>query len=143
MAGTFSASVKGWSEKAKRNLDLVVKGSAQDVTELMSRRVQGVSVGGTFVEGFVPVGKTSGLINSLGFALNALPQAGGGDYLATLVGMELGDTFTATFSIEYARSIEYGWTTKSGSRVPGRFMVRGAVQQWQTIVSANAAQFQD
>lgn len=143
MAGTFTASVRNWSEKAKRNAEFVVRGAIQDVTEQMSRRVEGITLGGAFVEGYVPVGKTSGLVNSLGFALNGPVSATGGSYTATLAGMDLGDTFTAAFTIEYARHVEYGRTTSTGKHVPGRFFVRNAVQQWEAFVAANAAKFGD
>ena len=34
MNGTFTAQIRNFSEKAKRNIDLVIKQSAQDVFEI-------------------------------------------------------------------------------------------------------------
>lgn len=139
MAGTFTASVKDWSEKAKRNADLVVKRSIQDTAELMTRRQPSIKETGTYEEGKVPV-DTGELINSQAVSING-GVAGQGDvsYAAIMQGMELGDTFQAVFTAPHARPIEYGVTGK----FPGRFYVREAVQQWQNTVAKNAAKLKD
>ena len=138
MKNTFVADVRGWTEKAKRNAELVVKGSIQDTGELTTRRAAGISAGGTHKEGFVPVA-TSELINSQVVSLNGAP-IGTGDisYAAMITGMDLGDTFEMVFTADHARPKEYG----HGS-AQGWFFVRNAVQQWPTIVAQNAAQFKD
>lgn len=135
----FSAQVRAWTEKAKRNADLVVKGSIADVGEVMVRRQAGVAqTGGSFKEGFVPV-DTGELINSQQVEINGGVVAKGPvDYSAAVVGMEIGDAVKAVFTAPHARAMEYGT-----SRFAGRFFVRNAVQQWQTIVDQNAAQFRD
>jgi len=139
MAGKFSAQVRAWTEKAKRNADLVVKGSIADVGEIMTRRQAGVAqTGGSFKEGFVPV-DTGELINSQQVEINGgVIATGDVDYSAAVVGMEIGDAVKAVFTAPHARPMEYGT-----SRFAGRFFVRNAVQQWQAIVDANAAQFKD
>lgn len=136
MAMSFSASVRGWTEKAKRNATYVVRGSVQDVGELMTRRAAGVTDGGTVRPGFVPV-VTGELINSQQVGINGgVIATGAVDYSAVVAGMDLGDRIEAVFTAEHARPKEYG----HGSQ-PGWFFVRGAVQQWPVIVAQNAAQF--
>ena len=132
---TFSATVKGWSEKAKRNAGLVVKASAQEVFERATRRQPSVKeTGGAFEVGKVPV-DTGELINSFQARLNDLTQGGAANYEGVILGMELGDTVSGVFTAKHARPIEYGVTGKFA----GRFYVREAVQDWQTIVATQAA----
>lgn len=146
MALSFTASVRGWTDKAKRNADLVVKGSISDVGELMTRRQPSVKeTGGSFKEGFVPVDKSE-LINSQQVEINGGVVASGDvDYSAAIANMEIGDAVRAVFTAPHARRMEYGFSgTDSLGRTynqAGRFFVRNAVQQWQTVVAQNAAQF--
>jgi hypothetical protein len=129
------ANLGQWSEKVQRNLDLVVKGSIQDVGEIMTRRQPSIKETGTFEVGKVPV-DTGELINSQEGSLNGgVVAAGDIDYAALVAGMELGDTVQAVFTAPHARPMEYGVSGK----FPGRFFVRNAVQNWQAIVHANAA----
>ena len=67
----------------------------------------------------------------------------GPDFAAALAGFDLGEEIVVGFTAKHARPIEYGRTTSTGRVVPGRFFVRGAVQQWQRVVEANAALFRD
>ena len=135
----FTADVRNWTEKARRNAELVVRGSIADVGELMTRRQASVKdTGGSFREGFVPV-DTGELISSQEVAINGgVVGQGVVSYEAVVGGMDLGDTVQAVFTAPHARFMEYGT-----GNIAGRFFVRNAVQQWQTIVDANAAQFRD
>lgn len=139
MAGTFTADVRRWTEKARRNADLVVRGAAQDVCELMTRRQASITETGTYREGFVPV-DTGELIASQVVSLNG-GSIGRGDvsYAALVMGMDAGDVLEAVFTADHARPMEYGVSGRFG----GRFFVRNAVQQWPTVVQANAALFKD
>ena len=137
MTQTFTASVRGWSQKALNNTELVLRGSIQDTAELMTRRQASVKeTGGAFKVGFVPVDEGE-LINSQQVEING-GVVGTGDvsYAALIAGLDLGDVFQAVFTAEHARPQEYGT-----SKFPGRFFVRNAVQQWDVIVQQNAAQF--
>lgn len=144
MTQSFAAQVQNWSEKAKRNAELVVRGAAQDVAELASIPRDGIVRGAPFQVGVVPVDQgqligsltveINGGLTGTGNAASATPP----DYSAALAGFEIGDVVQVAFSAPYARAIEYG-----ANGVPGRFMVRGAVQQWQAVVDANAALFKD
>lgn len=139
MTSRFSADVRRWTAKARRNADLVVRGSAQDVCELMTRRQASITETGTYREGFVPV-DSGELIGSQVVSLNGA-EIGRGEvsYAALVAGMDAGDVLEAVFTADHARPIEYGVSGKFG----GRFFVRNAIQQWPTIVEQNAAQFKD
>ena len=140
--GKFLADVTAWSDKALRNVDLVLKASAQDVGELMQVRQASKKETGTYVEGKVPVDKGV-LVGSLRARLNggtvAVGVVGQGiDMSAAVAGFEAGDVLEVAYTAGHARPMEYG----SGTR-PGRFFVRNAVIQWDAIVQANAARFKD
>lgn len=143
MAKSFSAQIKNWSDKARRNIDLVVKQSAQDVLGEMTETVTGITRGGQFQEGKLPVADGN-LANSLTYEINgAAVGSGAGGYTAAIAGMEMGDSLIAAFSTDYDMRIEYGFTgTDALGRKynqPGRFFVRNAAQKWPKFVSENAA----
>lgn len=152
MTQTFAASIEAWSEKAIRNAELVVKGSAADVSEIMTRRQPSVAdTGGTFAEGRVPV-DTGELIGSVVVEIAGVRTAQGSkgqppDFTAGILSMELGQDIVVAFTAPYARRLEYGFSgTDSLGRTystQGRFFVRDAIQQWETIVAQNAALFED
>lgn len=128
MAGNFTATIQNWNAKVERNLDLVVRQSCQDVTEEMSKRQP--SGGGQV--GRVPV-DTGELINSQSAGLGG--GHGGADFSAVAAQVKAGDVMTAVYEAPHAPFIEYG--TSRG--IKPHFFVKTAVQQWQAIVSANAA----
>jgi len=135
----FAAQVKNWSEKATRNMELVAKGAISDVVEVMTRRQASIKETGTYMEGFVPVDEGA-LIDSQIAAINgSVVAAGDIDHEAYIAGVEIGDIYEAGFTADHARHMEYGFTHTSGTIVPGRFFVRNALQNWQSIVDANAA----
>ena len=139
MAGTFTASVENWSNKAKRNAVLIVRQSIQDTAEMMSERQPSVKVtGGTFEVGKVPV-DTGELVNSQLARING-GTVGSGEvsYAAVVSGMELGDVVEAVFTAQNPRPIGYGT-----SKFAGRFYVREAVQRWQATVAKNADRLRD
>ena len=139
----FEAQQRAWSQKALANTEAVLRGAIADLEELITRRQSSIKETGTYREGFVPV-DTGELINSHIFRVNGV-AVGSGEYAyeAGLAGMELGDTVEGVFTADHARPMEYGFTTRSGTRVPGRFYLRNGVQMWQTIVDQNARLFGD
>jgi hypothetical protein len=122
---TFTAQIKGFTDRAKEKIEAVVKQSAQEVFSIAQTPVaQG---------GRMPV-DTGFLRNSLIAELNGARVSGGGDaYVLAVAGMDLGDVIFAGWTAEYARFQEYGT-----SNFPGRFYMLGAAQQWQAIVAKNA-----
>lgn len=141
MAGSFSASVRGWTQKAKRNARLVVLDATQATAETMTERQASVKeTGGAFEVGKVPV-DTGVLIGSVIVEVGG-SQTGQGttgaapDFSAAIVGAELGEPITIGFTAEYARPVEYGT-----GNMAGRFFVRGAVQEWESTVARSARKF--
>ncbi|MEL7299371.1 MAG: hypothetical protein AAFM92_03215 [Pseudomonadota bacterium] len=142
MAQTFTAQVRNWSQKAKRNMGLVVADAAQGVFADMSERQPSVKeTGGTFEIGKVPV-DDGPLANTMQTSLNGSFVAEGSEaYIAGLAGFEIGDQIQHAFTRDYAPAIEYGT-----QHFKGRFMVREALNGqggWQARVDASAAKFKD
>jgi hypothetical protein len=129
------ADMAKWSQKAKDNAAFVVIQSIDDV----SRIAQTPKAKG----GRMPVDK-SFLRNSYRAGLNGSTGLKGPDvYVAALAGMEMGDTFTARWTADYALRMERGFSgPDSLGRVysqQGNFFMRSALAQWQAINDANAA----
>lgn len=142
--GTFAADVANWTAKAKANIEQVVKGSCEDLFEIMTRRQASAKETGGYTEGFVPV-DTGFLIASARMSINGVEVARGikgatgatsspPDWAVAVEGIEMGDVVAGYFTAEYAPAVEYGH-----GNVGGRYFVRNAVMQWQAIVDANAA----
>jgi hypothetical protein len=132
----FVATIENWSEKAKRNMDLILRQAVQDVTEEMTRRDP--SSPSTPGSGKVPV-DDSELINSQSSGI------GGGHskaaFSATASGVKAGDVYTAVFTAPHAPFMEYGTTDENGNSINGggRFFVRNAARQWVSFVDRAAA----
>lgn len=133
--GNFAASVKGWSEKAKRHADLIWKQSAQDVAEIAQ---QDVGSGGRMRvdTGFLRASIRSSLTTPDPIRADFRPVDGaaagsytpGGEVTATIAGAELGDTIYVTWTASYA-----------GAREAYDGFVAAAAQEWQRVVAENAA----
>ena len=139
MTKTFSASVKGWSEKAKRNARFVVMEASEGVYNAMTERQPGVKeAGGSFAVGRVPV-DTGFLANSVQVEVGgAVTGTGTPDFIGAIAGFEEGQPIQAAFTAEYARHVEYGT-----GRMAGRFFVRSAISQWRGLVRRAAARYKD
>lgn len=139
MSKTFSASVNGWSEKAKRNSRLIVMEASEAVYSAMTERQAGVGeTGGSFVTGKVPV-DTGFLANSVQVEISgALVGQGTPDFMGVISGMKIGDSIEAAFTAEYAAAVNYGT-----AHMAGRFFVNQAVAQWPAFVAAAARRYKD
>ena len=133
---TFAADVSRWSEKAKRNATLVLKQSAQEVAEELSRPV---AKGGRMRvdTGFLRSSLTTTLNTPTPMNPNAKApsDAPPGSFTLNLVGTstaiaaaDLGDTIFMTFTASYARH-----------REEKDMFVRTAAMRWQQIVDEVAA----
>jgi hypothetical protein len=151
MTKSFTADVRNWTEKAKRNAVLIVKQSIQDAGQEMTNAEDGIVRGAPFKEGVVPVDEAE-LINSsvviVDGATSGRGEGGQGpDFTGALAGFEAGDYVEIGFTAKHARRREYGFSGQDSlGRTydePGRFMVRNAAQQWNTIVQGNAAKLKD
>lgn len=143
MTKSFSVSVKGWSEKAKRNSRLIVMEASEGVYNAMTTRQAGVKeTGGSFEVGKVPV-DTGFLVGSAQIAVAGAQRGTGSsgqppDFMASIAGFDVGQPIEAAFTAEYARAVEYG-----NGRMAGRFFVRQAVSRWGQLVRTAAARYKD
>lgn len=119
MAKTFTAQLEAFRDMTVKNMRYVAASAIQDVLETAQTPVLGVSKGGAFVAGKMPVAEAT-LINSL-----SVDGGGTGQdtYVAAISGLEIGDVLRFRWTAPYAMPIELGWTTTKGRRVPGRHMV--------------------
>lgn len=129
------ADMAAWGQKAKDNAALVVIQSISDV----SRIAQTPKAKG----GRMPVAK-SFLRNSYTAGLNGSTGITGPiAYEAVLAGLEMGDTFVAKWTMDYALRMERGFSgPDSRGRVynqQGNFFMANALSQWQAVNDANAA----
>lgn len=132
MAKSFTASVKGWSQKALRNAGVIAMQSTHDV---VNEAQKPVAKGGRMP---VITGTLRGSLQSS--LLGSTSLKGPESYVATVATMRPGDVaeFTWGHGIRYARKVEHG----SNGR-PGRMFAGGAVAQWDAIVQRNAARVKD
>lgn len=143
MTKEFAAAVKGWSEKAQRNMRLIVMEASEGVYNAMTERQPSVKeTGGSFQVGKVPVDQGY-LIGSVQITVGGGTTGTGSpgqapDYIGSITGFQIGEPITAAFTADYARHVEYGT-----ARMPGRFFVRNAVAQWPAFVAAAAARYRD
>lgn len=134
---TYTAANMGeWREKARRNVKLVIQQSIQDVSALaQTTKAKG---------GRMPV-DTGFLRNSYTAGLNGTTTLTGPDaYVATVAGLEVGDTFTAGWTAAYALRMEKGFVGEDSLgrtyNQAGNFFMESALMQWQAINDANAAE---
>lgn len=139
---SFTAQVKGWTEKAKRNETLVFKQAAQTLVDaVLLTKHSG---------GNMPI-DTGNLRRSLLASTSSMPQVkqgvqefpdNGGHIQLTIAGAQPTDTLYFGFQATYAMRMEYGFTgqdslgrtyNQSGNRFVGL-----AVDRWQEFVDGAA-----
>jgi len=129
-----AANMRQWTEKAKRNTELVVKQSIQDLGEIaQAPKAQG---------GRLPV--------DTGFLRNSYTAEGltGPDaYIAAVASFEIGATFQAGWTAAYALRMERGFVGQDSLgrtyNQPGNFFMENALSQWESINDKNAAKLSD
>lgn len=134
MARYTAANMRQWSEKAKRNVELVVKQSIQDVSEI----AQTTKAAG----GRMPV-DTGTLRNSY----TAEGLTGPDAYIAAVGQFQIGGTFQAGWTASYALRMEKGFVGQDSLgrtyNQTGNFYMESALMQWQQINDKNAAKLRD
>ena len=129
------ATLDQWTKKTERRIDAVLKDATQSVVAVAQvTKAKG---------GRMPV-DTGNLRNSL-ISSVAGGASGQGEesYIMAAAGMTGGDVATFTWTAEYARRINSGFTGadslgRNYSQVGAHF-VEGAVDQWPAIVRASIA----
>lgn len=136
MAKTFAAQIKKFRDLTVEKLELVVKQSAQDVMEI-AQTEKGAGGRMPVDLGFL---RNSSFVAGLNGSISA--KGSGDAYVGVIAGLELGDTFFAGWTAEYAMRMEYGFvgTDKLGRTYnqSGNFFAQSAAAQWQNIVAMNA-----
>ena len=120
MTQSFEAQIADFERMTIRAMEYVMRQSITDVVVGAQTTQIGITQGATgFVEGKIPVGLTSELVNSLTVDGASAPAA----FTAKIANMELGDTMAFAWTADHAMPIEMGWTTRGGRSIPGRFYV--------------------
>ena len=132
MANSFTADIRNWNDKAKRNMRGIMREATQAV---ITDAQKPVSKGGN-----MPV-DLENLRESLVSGLNgSFGKPDIDSYVLTIAGMNTGDTAQFGWSSDYARARHY----KPESFGQGGGMWRDkAAKQWDTIVDRVAKRFSE
>lgn len=138
---TFAADVSKFAELTQQKLRKIAMDSISDVMEGAMASAKGITAGGTRIEGRIPV-VSGDLINSLTSGIGGAGGAVGAmSYATVIAGMEIGDTLTFVWNIEYAARIEFGFTgTDAAGRTyqqQGWHFVGWNAARWPEIVENN------
>lgn len=136
MAQTFTADIQKWKNLTAAKIKKVAINSIQDTLEGAQSTARGISVGGTLIEGRIPVA-SGDLVNSLSSqVLGGGGSTGAASYTVALSGFEIGDVMRFEWSMAYARRIELGFV---GTDSLGRTYEQ---KGWH-FVGKNAARFSE
>lgn len=139
MARKFTAQIEDFAKLTERQMKAVVVDSVQDVLEAAQTPQVGITKGATsFVVGKIPVAEAD-LIQSLEIGYNGAYQPTQGAVVLSAAQFSLGDTINARWTAKHALPMELGFTTKSGTNVPGRHFLGTNAARWSDFVKANAA----
>lgn len=137
---SFTAQLDDMINMTLRDARYVATESIQDVAEAMQTPQRGVTKGGTFEVGKIPVADAD-LINSL--SVDGGPE-GEDSYVIAIAGYELGDNMRFAYSAEHALPMETGFTIELADggevNVPGRHFMGKAAARFPEFVKARAAE---
>lgn len=139
----FAADISKFRNLTAQKMKAVAINSVQDVLGGAQTTARGVSVGGTLIEGRIPVA-SGDLVNSLSSSVGAVGTGskGSASYVVALAGYELGDIMRFEWTMEYALRIELGYVgTDSAGRTfnqPGWHFVGYNAAQFSEHVDKNA-----
>ena len=134
MTKTFTAQLKDFADLTEENISYVMRSAISDVLVAAQTTQIGITQGATsFVEGKIPVGLTSELVNSL-----TVDGAEGPDsYVVAIAGMDIGDVLRFAWTAPHAARMNSGFTgTDSLGRTynqAGRFFVRSVMNEASQI----------
>jgi len=122
---TFAAQIRNFEKKTLEKLRRIIQIAAQSAFQDAQKPI---GEGGR-----MPV-DTGFLRDSEQSGLNGSVIAKGQDtYVLSIAQVKIGDVLFLVWTAEYAAYVEYGT-----SRMPARFFMRGAAQQWQRFVDEAA-----
>ena len=137
MTKSFEAQIKDIATLTEANLSYIMKSAITDVMVAAQTTQIGITQGATsFVEGKIPVGDTSELVNSL----TVDGADGPASYVVAIAGMRMGDVKRFAWTAKHALPIEVGWTTSRGTVVPGRHFVGKNAARFSQFVAKYAAE---
>lgn len=138
MTRKFTAAIQDFADLVEAQMKAVIVDSVQDVLEAAQTPQVGITKGATSFEiGKIPVAEGD-LIQSLQIGFNGAYQPTGGTVTLSVTGFELGDTINARWTAAHALPMELGFTTRSGTNVPGRHFVGANAKRWPEFVRSNA-----
>ena len=109
MAKSFTAQLKDIEKMTVKNMRYVAAEAIQDVMEAAMTPSRGITKGGTFEEGKIPVAEAE-LINSL--TSNGTP--GKDSYAVAIAGFDIGDTLKFAWTAPHALPVEVGTSKMQG-----------------------------
>lgn len=127
---SFTAQLKDIERLTVQNLKYVASEAIQDVMEAAQTPVRGVTKGGTFEEGKIPVAEAE-LINSLSTDGGA---EGKDSYTVAIAGYEVGNNMTFAWTAPHAMRTELGFQGEDS-------LGRKFDQPGRHFVSINAKKF--
>lgn len=135
----FRLSLKKWNHLTKENLAALARQAIQELAYVV---VDGTPVDIGFLRGsWQP--SINQMITDADGAVDPQGSAVGAKIAATVIDIKLGDTFYMSNNAKYAMRIEYGFVGEDSLgrkyNQKGRYMVTGAVAQWDSIVAGQAA----
>lgn len=114
MADTFLADIENFEKRTVQNMIYIAVNSVQDVVEGAQTPQRGVTKGGTFEEGKIPVAEAE-LINSL----TTDGTKGAESYVFALAGYQIGDSMQFAWTAPHAMPMEVGTKHTRGRHFVG------------------------
>ena len=128
MAKSFTAQLKDIEKMTVKNMRYVAAEAIQDVMEAAMTPSRGVTKGGTFEQGKIPVAEAE-LINSL----TSDGVEGKDSYTVAIAGFDIGDTLQFSWTAPHALSVEVGT-----SKMQGRHFVGANARRFPEFVAKRA-----
>lgn len=118
MPKKFTAQLSQFRNKTVAQMEKIVRASVQDVLEGAQTTARGISVGGTYIPGRIPVA-SGDLVNSLVSRVGGTGATGPASYVTAIAGYELGEFMRFEWNMVYALPIEVGFKSYPGANFVG------------------------
>ena len=128
MTKSFTAQLKDIEKMTVKNMRYVAAEAIQDVMEAAMTPSRGITKGGTFEEGKIPVAETE-LINTL----TSDGIKGENSYTVAIAGFDIGDTLKFAWTADHALVQEVG-----NSKIRGRHFVGANARKFPEFVAKRA-----
>jgi len=115
MTKSFTAQLKDIEKMTVKNMRYVAAEAIQDVMEAAMTPQRGVTKGGTYEQGKIPVAEAE-LINSL----TSDGIKGADSYTVAIAGFDVGDTMQFAWTAPHAMAVEVGTSKMQGRHFVGQ-----------------------